>query len=54
MVELFVDDLIEEQVYVLEEIELAEQLEKEKNKNKTVLNDYQRELEDFVNETEEI
>ena len=42
LVELFVDDLLEEQIYVLEEIELNERMNKEKNRSRETLNDYKR------------
>jgi hypothetical protein len=46
--------LLEEQVYLLEEIELKERLAQEENKSKEMINDYYQQLSDFVGEAEEI
>lgn len=54
LVELLVDDLMEEQVYMLEEIELQEKMKKEKEKEKNMIQDYYDSLRDFVDEAEEI
>ena len=54
LVELFIDDLLEEQVHLLQAIELQENMEKEKYRERGMINDYYQELAGFVNEAEEI
>ena len=54
LVELLVDDILEEQVYMLEEIELKEKLEQEKMREKNMIQDYYNALDDFVDEAEAI
>lgn len=54
LVELLVDDMLEEQVYMLEDIELREKMKREKEREKNMLLDYYDALGGFVEETEEI
>lgn len=54
LVELLVDDMLEEQVYMLEEIELKEKAREAKQKQKNMIHDYYSALEEFVEEAEVI
>lgn len=44
LVELFIDDLMEEQVYLMEKMELEERREKERHKKKDLVRDYCQQL----------
>lgn len=54
LVELLVDDMLEEQVYMLEEIELKEKAREAKQRQKDMIHDYYSALENFVDEAETI
>jgi hypothetical protein len=54
IVELLLDDMLEEQVYLLEQIELEEAKEREEQRTKEVLNEYCDMVCTFVDENDEI
>ena len=52
LVELFIDEMLEEQVHLLEEIELVQQADRQREKDREMVRDYATKLEDFVDEVE--